>query len=79
MSSSGDRPPCFGKIETQISVSDIFLRVDPSGNFKGAINLDQDQAYEFRYVVDGNYVDDEQADRYQWNDYAGSENAVLDI
>ena len=50
-----------------------------NGNFKGTFNLPKDQAYEFRYIIDGQYVNDETADRFQWNDYAGAENAVLDI
>jgi len=50
-----------------------------NGNFKGTLNLDKDQSYEFRYVVDGNYINDEEADRFQWNDYAYSENGVLEL
>ncbi|HZJ20140.1 MAG TPA: glycoside hydrolase, partial [Pricia sp.] len=34
---------------------------------------------EFKYVIDGNYVNEPEADRYQWNDFAGAENAVLEL
>lgn len=53
------------------------LRKLKNGTFKGIINLAKDTAYEFRYLVDGNYINDDQADRYQWNDYASTENGVL--
>lgn len=50
-----------------------------NGTFKGTVDLDKDQSYEFKYVVDGNYINDDQADTYAWNDYAGSENGVLNL
>ncbi len=51
-----------------------------NGNFKGTLNLEQGKSYEFKYVADGeNYFNDEQADSYQFNEYAGSENGVLNL
>ena len=50
-----------------------------SGIFKGTIDLDKDNTYEFRYLVDGNFVNDTAADDYVWNDYAGAENSVLAV
>lgn len=50
-----------------------------NGSFKGAVNLDKGQSYEFRYWIDGAYVNDEQADAYQWNDFAGADNCVLNL
>lgn len=50
-----------------------------NGSFKGTIDLEKDQSYEFRYVVDGDYTNDEQADTYAWNDYAAAENGVLNL
>ncbi|UOB18867.1 isoamylase early set domain-containing protein [Abyssalbus ytuae] len=50
-----------------------------NGNFKGTFDLPKDSEYEFRYLIDGSYINDTEADRYQWNDYAGTENAVLVI
>ncbi|MBK5208356.1 MAG: isoamylase early set domain-containing protein [Flavobacteriaceae bacterium] len=50
-----------------------------SGTFKGALDLKKDQSYEFRYVVDGDYVNDEEADDYLWNDFAAGENGVLNL
>ncbi len=50
-----------------------------NGNFKGTFDLPKENTFEFRYLVDGAYVNDEAADRYQWNEYAGAENAVLEL
>lgn len=50
-----------------------------SGVFKTTVDLPKDKSYEFKYVVDGNYVNDDQADAYAWNDYAGAENGVLNL
>ncbi|MFA5296799.1 MAG: isoamylase early set domain-containing protein [Lutibacter sp.] len=50
-----------------------------NGTFKGTIDLQKDQSYEFRYVVDGDYVNDEKADAYIWNDFAAGENGVLNL
>ena len=50
-----------------------------NGPFKGTFDLPSESSYEFRYLVDGAYVNDEAADRYQWNDFAGAENAVIEI
>ena len=50
-----------------------------NGNFKGTFDLPKENTFEFRYLVDGAYVNDEAADRYQWNEFAGAENAVLEL
>lgn len=50
-----------------------------NGSFKGVLDLEKNNSYEFRYVVDGNYINDDQADTYKWNDYANTENGVLNL
>jgi 1,4-alpha-glucan branching enzyme len=50
-----------------------------NGTFKGTFELPKESTYEFKYLVDGNFVNEPEADRFQWNDYAGSENAVLEL
>ena len=50
-----------------------------NGTFKGTLDLATDSSYEFRYIVDGSYVNDEQADSYAWNDFAAAENGVLNL
>lgn len=50
-----------------------------NGTFKGVFNLDTNASYEFKYVVDGVYVNDEEADSFKWNEFAGTENGVLAV
>lgn len=50
-----------------------------NGTFKGTIDLATDSNYEFRYVVDGNYINDSEADDFAWSEYASAENGVLNL
>ncbi|MFL1011972.1 isoamylase early set domain-containing protein [Flavisericum labens] len=50
-----------------------------NGTFKGTLDLETGSSYEFKYLVDGVYVNDEAADAYAWNDFAGAENGVLNL
>ncbi|WP_298780052.1 isoamylase early set domain-containing protein [uncultured Polaribacter sp.] len=50
-----------------------------NGSFKGSINLASGNSYEFRYLVDGSYTNETEADNFAWNDYAGAENSVLNL
>lgn len=58
----------------------VALKKLKNGSFKGTVDLEKDNSYEFRYVVDGKtYINDDQADAYAWNDYAAAENGVLNL
>lgn len=48
-----------------------------NGTFKGTFDLGKDASYEFRYLVDGTFINETEADSYQWNDFANAENSVL--
>lgn len=48
-----------------------------NGTFKGLFEIPKDATYEFKYVVDGNFVNEPEADGQQWNDFAGAENSLL--
>lgn len=50
-----------------------------NGTFKGTVDLESNTSYEFRYLVDGAFVNDEEADSYAWNDFAGAENAIIKL
>lgn len=50
-----------------------------NGTFKGVFNLDKDKAYEFKYLIDGEYVNEAEADSFKWNEFAGTENGVLEV
>lgn len=56
----------------------IELKKFKNGNFKGTVDLEKDHSYEFRYLVDGTYVNDEQADAFTENVF-GSKNSVLNV
>ena len=57
----------------------VALKKLKNGTFKGTVNLEKDNSYEFKYLVDGTYVNDDQADAYAWSDYAGAENSVVNV
>ncbi len=48
-----------------------------NGTFKGVFDLPKDASYEFKYVIDGAYENDSEADSFKWNEFAGTENGVL--
>lgn len=50
-----------------------------NGTFKAAFDLPKDNSFEFRYLVDGAYWNEEQADSYRWNEFANAENSVLEV
>jgi len=50
-----------------------------NGSFKGTVDLDAGTSYEFRYLVDGEYVNETEADAFAWSDFAGAENSVLSL
>jgi 1,4-alpha-glucan branching enzyme len=50
-----------------------------NGTFKGVFEMPKDASYEFKYVIDGNYVNEPEADAFKWNDFAGAENGVLTV
>jgi 1,4-alpha-glucan branching enzyme len=50
-----------------------------NGTFKGAYDLNKDASYEFKYVIDGEFVNEPEADSFKWNDFAGTENSVLSV
>jgi hypothetical protein len=39
--------------------------------------LPKDNSFEFKYLVDGAYLNDPEADSYAYNEFAGAENSVL--
>ena len=50
-----------------------------NGTFKGVFELNKDASYEFKYVIDGAYVNDSEADSFVWNEFAGTENGVVTV
>ena len=50
-----------------------------NGSFKGTVDLESGSSYEFKYIIDGNYVNEQEADSFGWSDFAGSDNSVLSL
>ena len=50
-----------------------------NGTFKGVFEVNKDATYEFKYVIDGAFVNEVEADSYIWNEFAGAENSVLEV
>lgn len=48
-----------------------------NGTFKGVFDVSKDASYEFKYLIDGEFVNDLEADSFIWNEFAGNENGVL--
>ncbi|HLN96363.1 MAG TPA: isoamylase early set domain-containing protein [Flavobacterium sp.] len=48
-----------------------------NGTFKGTFEVPTGASYEFKYLIDGAYVNEAEADAFQFNAFAGAENSVL--
>lgn len=48
-----------------------------TGTFKNTFDLPKDACYEFKYVIDGAYVNEPESDSFIFNEFAGTENGVL--
>lgn len=50
-----------------------------NGTFKGVFDVNKDASYEFKYFVDGEFLNEAEADSFKWNEFAGAENSVLEV
>jgi 1,4-alpha-glucan branching enzyme len=50
-----------------------------NGSFKGTVDLEANTSHEFKYLIDGTYVNEIEADGYAWNDFAGAENSIITL
>lgn len=48
-----------------------------TGTFKNTFDLPKDASYEFKYVIDGVYINEPESDSFVFNEFAGAENGVL--
>ncbi|UJH90402.1 isoamylase early set domain-containing protein [Antarcticibacterium sp. 1MA-6-2] len=55
------------------------LKKSKAGIFKGTVSVPAKNTYEFKYLIDGNYVNEPEADSQKWNDFACAENSVLEV
>ena len=63
----------FNQWDTEAMV----LKKLKNGTFKGTLDLPKDNRFEFKYVVDGQWTNEKEADDYNWSEYASAENSVL--
>ena len=63
----------------QWNIEEGLLKKQKNGVYKGTFELNKDQSYEFKYVIDGVYVNETSADDYKWNDFANTENSVIKV
>jgi 1,4-alpha-glucan branching enzyme len=49
------------------------------GMFKGLFEVPKDASYEFRYFIDGTFVNDPEADGFVVNEFSGAENCLLTV
>lgn len=62
------------------SPQELPLKKRKDGVFKGTVNLPVNNSFEFKYLIDGkDWVNDLEADKLVWNDYAGGENGLLEL
>ncbi len=55
------------------------LNKQKNGVFKNVLDITTGESYQFRYLVDGIYVNDSEADAFVWNEFANAENCVLEV
>jgi 1,4-alpha-glucan branching enzyme len=55
------------------------LKKMKNGSFKGTVDLETNTSHEFKYLIDGTYVNEIEADGYVWNDFAGAENSIITV
>lgn len=62
------------------STTDLELKKNKSGKFSVTVDLEQGKSYEFRYVLDDQYWEnDPKADAYTPNNSTGDENSVVEV
>jgi len=50
-----------------------------NGSFKGTVDLETGSSYEFKYLIDGAYANEQEADGFAWSDFANAENSLLKL
>ena len=53
------------------------MQQDSQGRWKAAIEVEPGGVYQFRYLCDGDWINDNRADAYYANDYGGHNSVVF--
>ncbi len=55
----------------------LSMEQDTQGRWKATIEVAAGQVYQFRYLCDGDWINDNQADAYYTNDYGGHNSVIF--
>jgi 1,4-alpha-glucan branching enzyme len=58
-------------------VAALSMQQDAQGRWQATVEVAAGQAYQFRYLCDGDWINDNQADDYYANEYGGHNSVVL--
>lgn len=50
-----------------------------NGTFKTVIDLDIEKSYEYRFIADGKYINDSEAESLVFNKYANAQNCLITV
>ncbi|MGY5351251.1 isoamylase early set domain-containing protein [Wenyingzhuangia sp. IMCC45533] len=50
-----------------------------NGTFKVVVDLEVKKSYEYKFVADGNYINDNEPDAYVFNEFANAENSLVEL
>lgn len=48
-----------------------------NGTFKVVVDLDTEKSYEYKYILDGEYVNDDEPEALVFNNYANAKNSLV--
>ncbi|MDO6737328.1 isoamylase early set domain-containing protein [Wenyingzhuangia sp. 2_MG-2023] len=50
-----------------------------SGLFKVVVDLEIEKSYQYKYIADGTYVNDEEPEALVFNEFANAENSLIEL
>ncbi len=50
-----------------------------NGTFKTVVDLEVKKSYEYKYLANGEYLNDDQPDALVFNEFANSENSLIEL
>lgn len=57
----------------------IPLKKLKAGTFKVVVDLEIGKSYEYKYLVDGEYINDQEPESLIFNQYANAENSLIEL
>lgn len=50
-----------------------------NGTFKVALDLPANESFEYKFIIDGEYTNDPEAEKLIWNEFAKAENSLIEL